>query len=407
LNNTFPNSLIKVIMNIYIKVQILLCFVLIFISQSCGYKIKNDELSDYFTGHTITGKVNNLGITISDTIIITNINSSFLGFLQIEQDKIVYFDRIFGYVFYFDKNGEFIKRYLGKGRGPTDYPSSELFYHCSTADNKHILMDLFWNYFVYDKDWNLISKKHIDFQEDKFSNSELINKPNPNMGPLYEIDFSIPTIIAIDTSHILIPVLAQHIKPKWNSYSSLNHYKYFHIFGELDIKSGEMVRFFGRKSPDYLKYHYLPSFNKFYFDCTMNEIFITYEPDSLIYCISKDGKHKYSFGYMGRDMLTDYPETKTFEEAERTISEHRKKYSFYSSLKLIKKTDVLFRGYKKNNEKYAGLQAYKDTELLFDVNVPKTFKVIGYISPFYYASITTNDEDEKLIIYRFKINEGE
>ena len=50
-----------------------------------------------------------------------------------------------------------------------------------------------------------------------------------------------------------------------------------------------------------------------------------------------------------------------------------------------------------------GLQIYKNGVLLGDVDVPKNSHVIGYIPPFYYAAIDTDDESETITMYKFKL----
>lgn len=35
---------------------------------------------------------------------------------------------------------------------------------------------------------------------------------------------------------------------------------------------------------------------------------------------------------------------------------------------------------------------------------PKTLKIIGYIKPYYYTQAIIEEEEERIIIYRFKLN---
>ena len=66
---------------------------------------------------------------------------------------------------------------------------------------------------------------------------------------------------------------------------------------------------------------------------------------------------------------------------------------------------MLFRSYVKGaNAPYDGLQVYRsDKTMIADVDVPKGFKVLGYIKPFYYSQVAEDSEQGKLSIYRFRL----
>lgn len=73
--------------------------------------------------------------------------------------------------------------------------------------------------------------------------------------------------------------------------------------------------------------------------------------------------------------------------------------------KFMDETDLLFVSYRKDSEDSDGLQIYKNGQLIADVIVPKKFRVMGYIAPYYYSYIIPllDEEDDSLIMYRFKL----
>jgi len=67
---------------------------------------------------------------------------------------------------------------------------------------------------------------------------------------------------------------------------------------------------------------------------------------------------------------------------------------------------MVFRTYTKGNEeKYDGLQIYRDEKLLADVDVPEGFMVSGFSDPYVYSSVFVNQDMEELHIFRFNIHD--
>ena len=72
--------------------------------------------------------------------------------------------------------------------------------------------------------------------------------------------------------------------------------------------------------------------------------------------------------------------------------------------KFMDEIDLLFVSYRKDSEDLDGLQIYKNGQLIADVIVPKKFRVMGYIAPYYsYIIPLLDEEDDSLIMYRFKL----
>ena len=75
-------------------------------------------------------------------------------------------------------------------------------------------------------------------------------------------------------------------------------------------------------------------------------------------------------------------------------------------MEYVDESGLLFVSYRKDLEDSDGLQVYKDGYLIADVIVPKKFRVMGYVAPYYYSYIIPllDEDDDSLIMYRFKLD---
>lgn len=102
-------------------------------------------------------------------------------------------------------------------------------------------------------------------------------------------------------------------------------------------------------------------------------------------------------------MNTNYRETTLLEDAERYLSEDMENYGHYRYLRYIAERNILFRGYRKGKGMRDGLQVYSENCLIADIEVPRDFEVIGYITPWFYARGICNYDDEEIVIYKFEL----
>lgn len=136
----------------------------------------------------------------------------------------------------------------------------------------------------------------------------------------------------------------------------------------------------------------------------MGNFYLTYEADTLIYVYDKEFCMKQCFGFSGRDMDLNYVSTLTPQEVGQNYRKERNTKGFYNWMEYVDETNVLFRSYKKGKERSSdGLQIYQKGILIGDVDVPKGLKVMGFINPYYYSYIISDEEREKLYLYRFRL----
>ena len=93
----------------------------------------------------------------------------------------------------------------------------------------------------------------------------------------------------------------------------------------------------------------------------------------------------------------------TFQLFRENCFQNRKDRGFYNGIIYIEETDILLRTYQKGSETGGGLQIYKQSVLIGDIDVPESFKVLGYIFPYYYATCGIDEDNERIVLYKFKI----
>lgn len=132
--------------------------------------------------------------------------------------------------------------------------------------------------------------------------------------------------------------------------------------------------------------------------------YVTYEADSLIYVYDKNHRRTCLFGFSGRNMDTDYMSTPTLSDVRKNYANERKRRGYYNWIEYDDINGLLFRSYQKGEgEPTDGLQVYRGCDLIADLDVPKQFRVMGYIEPYYYSNVVADEEAEKLYIYRFSL----
>lgn len=103
-----------------------------------------------------------------------------------------------------------------------------------------------------------------------------------------------------------------------------------------------------------------------------------------------------------RQLNLDYRNINSRKELGKYWREDSRTKGYYNWLEYVDETGMLFRSYQKGgDEETDGLQIYKDGVLLGDVNVPKGFRVMGYIAPYYYSYVIPDEDNAMMYLYRF------
>jgi len=364
-------------------------------------KIHYDSICNYSKKKIIYEKL------VFDTLYFDAHQSSMEGDFTIQNDSFYFGDIIASSVLIYDQDGKFITSKLQQGRGPNEILGLNQLTKGYT-DNGFIIMDEQWFIYTLDKNLNVLSNFMLRFNTSENTpkyTREYINHPDPNDIGIYEVEYAKNKLRVYDHKYLFFPIVTEHIN--FNAYEGRNAHNYYREssnLAKLSLENGEIEKILCNYPPVYQQYKYASNFKYILFDIAQDNLIFSFEIDSLVYQMNLQDSTILSFGNAGRGMKTQYPEFQTLEDTDEHAFTCRQNYGYYRDFTWIPETKILFRSYRKRQSPSPdGLQIYQDKCLVGDVEVPREFNVIGYIHPWYYASITPDYDNEKFIIYRFKL----
>ena len=325
-----------------------------------------------------------------------SVESSYMGYLEMDQDTIYQIDEKFCWVFRFTKEGKLIDRSLGLGAGPKEYNTGSIDGYCRLADDYWLFVD---------------SGDGCTFFTNTFERKDRLQIIRG--GSREDKSYSNPAIYTKDYGHFIMRQMGDYAYFNVHAAEGMlsdfmfepeTYYRNVHVLMKLDLKSGKIENLLGGYPPFYYeKRLYLFQQVSFDIDLQKEQFMVSYDADSLIYCYDKDYNPLYSFGWQGKDMNTDYCNYPTMVLAKQR-DKIRAKHSYYHDIKYIKELDLLFRPYTKKQEVDCdGLQIYRGQTLIADVAVPKGMVVLGYSAPYVYATTGMDGIRESVDMFRFKL----
>ncbi|MCH2032522.1 MAG: hypothetical protein MK202_03290 [Tenacibaculum sp.] len=344
-----------------------------------------------------------------DTLNFEAVDSSFDGFLRIDDKNINFIDSRFGWFFTFDVNGQLISKNLGQGAGPKEINTGFIDAYTKLSNGKHMFIGSGYDVHIHNEDFEREKILIMQWDLKNEANEITPDNLNPEMHRLYSPDYSNFNLQEISTNEIYFPILAKH-----RFFNKLNSKRYFEesrILAKLNLDSKKIESLEGRKSREYLKYSFLSNYDFFDYQHSLKneKTFVTYEVDSLIYVYDKNFSNLYSFGNSGKHIgNTDFYEYKGGINNEKEFMEafinEKSRTGFYKNMKYFEDEDMLIRTYYIGDSRTQdGMQVYIENELIADVRVPKNFKVIGRIGDYFYSNVVTNEEDNYFKCYKFKL----
>ncbi len=323
------------------------------------------------------------------------VDASYLGYLQFINDTLFYIDDKFCTIFSFDNEGRFSGKHLRQGQGPNELATRNIVGFCHLNDDRYFLVGPSNDCYIFNN----------QFEKESFF---LIapNKKKPKVS--YEDPFlytlCYPKLILRNYKNIVYSnVFCEH--PDLHMFTSYQRYKEnAHSIVSINIETGERTKVFG-DYPETYEEDNTKQFSFVNYDIDKEgNFYVNYEADSLIYVYDNDFNPITAFGYDGKNMNKNYSTLHTIRDFRKESMEQREKYSYFTWLEYIDEQKLLFRSYKKENDLGKdGLQIYKENVLIGDVETPKDFKVIGYYEPYFYASVPIDEENEKIVFYKFKL----
>lgn len=388
------------ILNFLTKETLRLTILIIIITS---YSCKRKEINNYFID-PVTKKETKIQTLQIDTISFENIESSFTGTAKIKHNKIYFIDSRFCWAYVFNREGRLISKHLGQGGGPNELNTGFVDSFEPMKDGSFILVGTADDYHIFDSLW--VRKKV--FTIDRGTNEkeiDLVNKKNINgsMKWVYTKCYN-KLIYRNYKNYLFYNIYCDH--PNYNMATSSDYFKNGRIIAKMNVSNGVMEEILGRLSPVYQKYTFIGQFALTSFDISnIGDFYVCFEADPTIYVYDKNFNIKNAFGIVGRDMKTSYKEINTIQMFKEEAMIQRQECGYYSWVEYIDEVNLLFRSYTKGSiQPYDGIQIYNDNVLIGDVDVPKNFKVIGYIAPYFYSDIIIDEEKETMKMFRFKID---
>jgi len=318
--------------------------------------------------------------------------TSCVGKMKIVNNQLVFFDTEFASAYLLTDNYLIADRKLGIGKGPNEVFG--IFWIANSLDSNIVIFDANGIIYVVDEQWHVRrKKKYFGYHNNQFNVD-------------FWAEYSGKSIRCLETGNILIPLTCEDkaMNPAGFNNITKRYYKYCPVLGEVDLNTGKTKNIFARRPPIYLnKNGSLMMFINMDFVVKDDNYCISWAVDSLLYVYKYPDSLMYTFGSGGSDMNIQYVRYKKYKEARENVWTDYEKFGYYTQLEYDEKNDLLFRCYYKGNGQGNGMQIYKDTALIADLNMPRHFEFLGNLNGWYFGCGKTDEQKETITLYRFKI----
>ncbi len=329
-----------------------------------------------------------------DTIHVDMENSSYAGFSGVNNGEYYFFDEFFNYYYPVSIDGVPGTRSMGLGRGPNELPIRSPVGVVARGEDFMVMGGSYAAYL---------------FNESHNPNPQRLNIKVSGQKNSYDAS-SAYTLFREVVMRASDKTFFYNILGSNDAVDPIEKYDYFengHFLMRVDIESGEALPM-GEYSDYYIKnYADIRHMIMTYYDVDKKgNLYVCHQADSLIYVSDRKFKPVKAFGFEGKNMDTDYtnpsPSTADFERAYINDLAHK---GYYYWLEYVDETDMTFRSYQKGSHSDRdGLQIYRGATLIADVEVPKGFRVAGYIAPYYVTQIICDEDNETMKFYRFRLD---
>lgn len=321
-----------------------------------------------------------------------------VGIIEIQNQDIVFVDKIFQILNRFELDGTFINSYIGEGQGSTEVDN--IHYIGTIKNSEYIVIDNFV-FHKYDNDTTKAYYYRYNFDSgNEFSKLE--NEPSGEYSEIYYLDWSSlnDNFLVVDENHFFTPIITEH--PKLNALQHTEFYTDTYSIGKFDLNSGKLLQMGGKWPEIYLQNKFVPNLAGLSISSFEDKLYASYQIEPLVHVFDEDLVLTAKFGVPGRNMNTNYRTTNTIEDAIDNWSKDFENQGYYSSIYAY--GDYVFRNYHPNgNNGETQLQIYQKMVLIGDVAVPKRFRVMGKIGDTFYADGIVDEENDILKVYTFQL----
>ena len=367
-----------------------------------GYDYSSDKLSAFYNlAPKASKKIMYDKINI-EKVALDSVASSYLGSISYRNDTMFFVDYRFNWVYLFNKDGKKIKRLLGQGRGPAEIPAGIIQAHVPLLNGGHFFIGVSYDIYQYGNNFSKLYSNRLAWSHEYTTKQEILKNPYPDRMLVYDINNEIYYKPRIFDDNVYLPIYSAC--PSFNFLSD-NYYEYGRIMAQVELKTGKIKKIMGRRSPEYKKQKYLV-FDFYSFDISAkSNFYINFPPDSLIYVYDENFKPIKTFGLAGKNMDTKYRKLQNGNNRKELWQSEIENKGYYTWIEYFDGQDLLFRSYTKGKHSQTdGLQIYKSNVLVADVDVPKKFRIEGYIAPYFYSNCFIDEENEKMWVYKFELD---
>lgn len=379
--------------------KIILISSLLVVLISCNQKSEQKEIVSTFSKNI---KIDSIEL---EQVPLPELETSFIGEFEIYEGFVHFIDKEFGKIYQLNSEGELLNQFLGRGDSPYEINTS-IDGFLNLKNGNHLFLGSSFDLYFYKKEsYERFKKYFLGWEGEQDVNKvRSSSTPDVNQFALYTLDYENLRLREGVEGNIYIPIYGE--TQHFNGLNSDLYYEEGKILARLDLKSGEVIEVIGKRSPKYLDNKYMGHHASFYYDIdNENNFYITHEIDSIIYKYDQDFELITAFGVEGSNMNTNYTAIKEFNPKlfQELYFNERPKLGWYSYLEFIDELGLLFRSYTKGeHSEFDGLQVFEGETLIADLKTPKDFKVKGYIKPYVFGEVIS-ENSEKLKLYRFKL----
>jgi len=319
-------------------------------------------------------------------------NSSNNNYFLIDSNIIIY-DNLFHTITMFDYSGKIIKQNGGIEK-TKDYEKFNRPYSFSHYSNGYV--SIFGReYTLLDNDLEIKSINKIKFLGGEKLKS-MLSVPNANNMTAYELNERYKSFYQISENEIIVSIESE--APSFNPYNTLQYFLKSRPFGIFNIEKGTLAPIPITRSSLYKDKCCLTVQDASYFVKKDSLFYIQFAADSLIYVYNKDFIQKYAFGISGKflqnKIYNDGLDIAFDQEKYLTLE---KKANSIEALFILKK-EFICRIINNNSSKEKYLQIYKGINLIYEKEIPFTFKFIGIINSSIVGLVYDNENKNKICL---------
>ena len=321
-------------------------------------------------------------------------NSGNNNYFLIDSNIIVY-DNLFHTITIFDYSGKIIKQNGGIEK-TIDYNKFTRPYSFSNYSNGYVS--------IFGREYTLLSNELEikSINKIKFLGGEklksMLSVPNPNNMTAYELNERYKSFYQISENEIIVSIESE--APSFNPYNTLQYFLKSRPFGIFNIEKGTLAPVPITRSSLYKDKCCLTVQDASYIVKKDSLFYIQFAADSLIYVYNKDFIQKYAFGNSGKflqiKIYNDGLDIAFDQEKYLTIE---KKANSIEALFIFKK-EFICRIINNNSSKEKYLQIYKGVNLIYEKEIPFTFKYIGTYTNKIVGIINNNENKKDICILK-------